>query len=69
MLYLLSKAGIFLLVDLRNFFSDLGGGGGGAKKNKNKKIIKKLIFFYFLENYGRRVCKSTNKKNSGLMES
>ena len=31
-LYLLSKAGIFLLVDLRNFFSDLGGGGGGGEK-------------------------------------
>ena len=29
-----TKARLFLLVDLREKFSDLGSGGGGTKKNK-----------------------------------
>ena len=32
------KARIFLLGDLRDFFSDLGSGGGGTKKIKIKKL-------------------------------
>ena len=35
-----AKARIFLLVDLRDFFSDLGSGVGGGRKNKNKKALK-----------------------------
>ena len=36
-----NKARFFLLVDLREFFSDLGSGGGGGG-NEKKKYIKKL---------------------------
>ena len=36
-------------------------------RDEIKKIILEIIiFFYFLENYSRRVCKSSNKKISGL---
>ena len=36
---MVAEARFFLLVDLREFFSDIGSGGGGAKKN-NKKALK-----------------------------
>ena len=35
---MVAEARFFLLVDLREFFSDIGS-GGGAKKN-NKKALK-----------------------------
>ena len=44
-----AKARFFLLVDLREFFSDLGSGGrgvgvwgGGGQKNENKKSLKMI---------------------------
>ena len=49
------KARFFLLVDLWEFFSDLGSGGGGGRKKINKKALKmtddwsfsELFFFIF----------------------
>ena len=43
---MMTKARIFLLVDLQDFFSDLGWGG---RKKINKKALKMVIFraFFF----------------------
>ena len=40
---MVAEARFFLLVDLREFFSDIGsggGGGGGGRKKNNKKALK-----------------------------
>ena len=54
------KARIFLLVDLREFFSDLGSGGRKKKALKNRKLSKVnqqsvLNFKYFPKNLDRTI--------------
>ena len=53
---------IFLLVDLRDFFSDLGSGG---RKKINKKALKIFIFFFFF--HFQRFLKYLQKKTVKLV--
>ena len=41
-----ASAQCFLLVDLRDFSSDLGGWGGGQKKVRKKKALKMTSCFF-----------------------
>ena len=44
-----NKARIFLLVDLQDFFSDLGsGGGGGGGNSENDQLTGHFQSFFFI---------------------